>query len=341
MKPTFSHALAAVSALTLATASPVMANATPGAGTSIIMAQPTWDTGWFHTEIYRQMLAELGYQVSAPMTLDNPVFYEAVGFGDVTMWLEGWFPMHQSYAPAFGSGAEVVGMVAKAGAMDGYLVDKATADRLNITNLSDFKRPEVQQAFDRNGDGKADLVSCPAGWMCETSIAFHMDTYGLRDHVNTINANYAASMADAIAAYEAGEPIFFYTWVPNWTVDALVPGKDVVWIEVPEVALPEGLAHLKEVSIQSGVVGCVNDPCRVGFPVSDIVPVVNSAFLKENPAVRGLLEAASIPMPDIIAQNAAMNAGDTDIPAQAAAWIAKNRSLVDGWLEKARAAAAN
>lgn len=340
MKRNVTHALAAVSAFTLATASPLWANPTPGKGTSITMAQPTWDTGWFHTEIYRQMLIELGYDVSQPMTLDNPVFYEAVGFGDVTLWLEGWFPMHQSYAPSFGSGAEVVGMVAKAGAMDGYLVDKATADRLNITNLADFKRPEVQAAFDRNGDGKADLVSCPAGWMCETTIDFHVDAYGLRDHVNTINANYSASMADAIAAYEAGESIFFYTWVPNWTVDALVPGKDVVWIEVPEVILPEGLKHLEEVSIQSGVAGCVNDPCRIGLPVSDIVPVVNSAFIKENPAVRSLLENARIPMPDIIAQNAAMNAGDSNISAQAAVWIADNRSLVDGWLEKARAASA-
>ena len=339
MKPRLTHSLAAVGALACLTAAPVMAETLPGEGTTIIMARPTWDTGWFHTEIYRQMLAELGYTMAEPMTLDNPAFYQAVAFGDVTMWVDGWFPMHGSYAPAFESGAEVVGMVAKAGAMDGYLVDKATAERLDITNLDDFKRPEVQEAFDRNGDGLADLVACPAGWMCETSIDFHMDAYDLRGHVNTINANYAASMADAVAAYQAGEPIFFYTWVPNWTVDTLVPGEDVVWIEVPEVALPGDLMDLADSASQEGIVGCVNDPCQVGFPVSDIVPVVNSEFIAANPAVRALLETATIPMPDIIAQNAAMNAGDDDVTAQATAWIADNRALVDDWLAQARAAA--
>ncbi len=38
------------------------------------------------------------------------------------------------------------------------------------------------------------------------------------------------------------------------------------------------------------------------------------------------------------AQNAAMNAGDDDIQAQAAQWIEDNRADVDTWLEAARAA---
>lgn len=339
MKPRLKTSLAAFSALALLSTTAAFAETQPGAGTTIIMAQPTWDTGWFHTEIYRQMLGELGYTTPDTMTLDNPAFYQAVAFGDVTLWVDGWFPMHNSYAPIFSSGAEVLGMVAQGGAMEGYLVDKATSERLNVKSLDDFKRPEVQEAFDRNGDGKADLVACPPGWNCEITIGHHLDAYELKDHVQPINANYAASMADAIAAYGAGEPIFFYTWVPNWTVDSLVPGEDVVWLEVPRVDLPGDQMELAESATREGIVGCVNDPCRVGFPVSDIVPVVNSAFIAENPAVRSLLETAAIPMPDIIAQNAAMNGGDTDIAGQATAWIAANRALVDGWLETARAAA--
>jgi len=339
MKIDFVKAFATTTILAMTGSLPAMADGQPGQGRSITMAQPSWDTGWFQTEIYRQMLAELGYDMAPVMTLDNAAFYQAVAYGDVTMWVDGWFPMHGSYAPIFESGAEVVGMVAKGGAMDGYMIDKASADKFGITSLADFKRPDVQAAFDRNGDGKADLVSCPPGWMCETSIDFHMDAYGLSDHVNTIKANYAAAMADAVAAYQAGEPILFYTWVPNWTVSELVPGRDVVWIEVPEVALPADLMHLADATIQSGVEGCVNDPCLVGFPVSDIVPVVNSEFIAANPAVRALLEAARIPMTDIIAQNGAMNAGDTDIAAQAMAWITANRAIVDDWLATARSAA--
>ncbi|MBV0893451.1 glycine betaine/L-proline ABC transporter substrate-binding protein ProX [Paracoccus sp. Z118] len=330
--------LIATAALALIAAMPAQAQERPGEGVTITMARPTWDTGWFHTEVYRQMLAELGYTTTEPMTLDNPAFYQAVGYGDVTMWVDGWFPNHDPYRSAFEGGAEIVGAVALGGAMEGYMVSKADAERLNITSLEDFKRDEVKQAFDRNGDGKADLVGCPPGWACEMVQEHHLDAYDLRDHVNLIKAGYSASMADAVAAYESGEAVFFYAWTPNWTMDELVPGEDAVWIEVATIDLPEHLMPLADAATRAGVAGCVSDPCRLGWPASDIVSVVNSDFLNDNPAVRALLEAAEIPLEEMSVQSARMNAGDTDIEANAAAWIADNRAAVDGWLDQARAA---
>ena len=232
----------------------------------------------------------------------------------------------------------VAGPVVTGGAMEGYLVDKATAEELDITSLEDFKRDEVKAAFDRDGDGKADMVACPPGWGCELTIEHHMNAYDLGDHINLIKAGYPAAMADAVAAYDTGNPILFYTWTPNWTVNELVPGEDVVWIEVPEVNLPEEMAELADAAIREGVEGCVNDPCMLGFPANSIDAVANSAFLDDNPAVRALLESVEIPITDVYAQNAAMNAGDDDIEAQAAAWIEENRALVDEWLAAARAA---
>ena len=331
--------LTALSLCTMAGMVPAMAADQPGDGKTIQMAQPSWDTGWFHTEIIRQVLGELGYNTPTTMTLDNPAFYQAVGYGDVTMWVDGWFPLHNPYRSTFESGAEIVGTIAKAGALEGYLVDKASAEKYNIKTLDDFKRDDVKKAFDRNGDGKADMVACPPGWGCELNIEHHLKAYELTDHVNTIKGGYAASMADAVAAYQAGDPIFFYTWTPNWTLNELVPGKDVVWIEVPRVDLPDDLKDLSEAATRAGVKGCVNDPCRLGFPANDIVSVVNSDFLKDNPSVRALLEAAQIPVTDMYAQNAKMNAGDTDVEAHAKEWIEKNRATVDGWLKAARAAA--
>jgi glycine betaine/proline transport system substrate-binding protein len=314
----------------------------PGEGTTVSMAQATWDTAWFETAVYKQMLEELGYTVDGPTALDNPLFYQAVSQGDVHLWVNGWFPLHNTYLPTIEGTAEVIGAVAEGGALEGYLIDRATAEALNITSLEDFKRDEVKEAFDRDGDGRADLVACPPGWGCELNIEHHLDAYELRDHVNPIKASYSASMADAIAAYGQGDPIFFYTWTPNWTVDALVPGEDVVWIEVPEVNLPEELMELADAATLSGVEGCVADPCMLGFPANDIQPVANSAFLEDNPAVRAVLEQASIPVADIFAQNALMNDGEgdqADVDRHAAEWIENNRELVDGWLEAAREAA--
>ena len=309
----------------------------PGEGKTVRMARATWDTGWFHAEIYSQLLQELGFQVEGPLTLDNPPFYQSVGQGDLDLWVNGWFPLHDTYRPAFEAGAEIVGAVAEAGALEGYLVNRAAVEEFDIRSLEDFKRDEVKAAFDRNGDGLADLVACPPGWGCEINIEHHMDAYDLRGHVNPIKAGYSAAMADAVAAFENDENILFYTWTPNWTVSELVPGEDVMWIEVPEVNLPD--MALADAATIAGVEGCVADPCTLGFPANDIVPVANSAFLEENPAVRALLEEVAIPLGDIFAQNAAMNAGDDDIEAQAAAWIEENRTLVDPWLDAARGAA--
>jgi glycine betaine/proline transport system substrate-binding protein len=315
--------------------------AEPGAGKTVSPARATWDTGWFQQEIYARALEELGYTVEQPTTLDNPVFYQAVAQGDVDYWVNGWFPLHNEYEDTYGQGAELVGYVAEGGALQGYLVDRKSAEELGITSLEDFKDEEIAAAFDADGDGKADMVACPPGWGCELVIEHQMEAYELGDTVNTIKASYSASMADAMARYQQGEPILFYTWTPNWTVGMLKPGEDVVWIEVPFASLPEAQAQFEDQTVVEGVTGCVADPCEMGWPANDIRPVANSAFLEDNPAARKLFEVMEIPLDDIFAQNALMFEGEDseeDLARHADGWIAENREQFEQWLEEARAA---
>ena len=73
-------------------ATPIAASAQdmPGEGVTVNMAQATWDTGWFHAEIYKQLFEELGYAVEGPTTLDNPPFLPggcAGRSGPVGQWL--------------------------------------------------------------------------------------------------------------------------------------------------------------------------------------------------------------------------------------------------------------
>jgi len=340
-----SRTIAAGAAVAALVAAPISVQADhhkPGEGVTVDMARATWDTGWFQAEVYKQMLEELGYEIPRVTTLDNPPFYQSVGQGDMDLWVNGWFPLHNTYEDAFQPGARKVGYVAKGGALQGYLVDKKTAEEYDITTLEDIKRDEVKEALDANGDGKADLVACPPGWGCETVITHHMDAYNLKPHVNTIKAGYAASMADALGRYKNGESIFFYTWTPNWTVGLLEPGKDVVWLTVNEANLPEDQKELEDETTISGVTGCVADPCNMGWPANDIRPVANKDFLSNNPAAAALLENARIPIQDVFAQNAKMNDGEDsaeDLQRHAEQWIADNRDKVDAWLKKARDAA--
>jgi glycine betaine/proline transport system substrate-binding protein len=315
----------------------------PGKGVRVQPARATWNTGYFQEALVRAGLKELGYQVQKPKELLNPLFYQAVAFGDVDYWANGWFPMHKEHMPKnFAEKGEVVGYVVKAGGLQGYLVSKREVEKFNIQSLDDFKRPEVKEAFDNNGDGKADLVACPPGWGCETTITYHLDVYGMNDHINPIKAGYTAGMADALANYNTGKPVFFYTWAPNWTIFKFKPGKDVMWINVPEIkARPVEMEAVDRMTV-SGVEGAVSDPIKLGFVVADIQIVANKKFLAENPAAKKFFELFTLPLADINEQNTKMQNGEKsqkNIERHAAEWVEKNQEQWARWLAAARKAA--
>ena len=314
-----------------------------GQGRTIRMARATWDTGWFQAEVFKQLFVALGYQVEGPRTYDNAAFYQAVARGDVDLWVNGWFPLHETHLTheATRAAVEVIGFEVQGGALQGYLVDKISAEAFNITSLADFKRPEVAATFDPDGDGRANLIGCNVGWGCEQIIEHHLDTYGLRGVIEHVQGDYSPLMLNTISQFEKGTPIFFYTWTPNWTIGALIPGNDVVWIEVPFPSLPAEQRHLENNTTIAEVDGCVNTPCALGFPPNDIRTVANKTFLEANPAIRTLLDRVAIPLNDISVQNAQLLAGEDDqddIVRHAQEWIETHQVEVDGWLAEAVAA---
>ncbi len=315
----------------------------PGKGVTVKPARATWNTGFFQEALVRRGLEELGYKAKKPKDLANPIFYKSVALGDVDYWTNGWFPMHDAQLPKnFEKNAEKIGYVAKSGGLQGYLVSKKEVEKFGIKSLDDFKRDEVKKAFDANGDGKADLTACPPGWGCEKAIDFHMEAYDLADHITPSKAAYEAGMASAIGRFKDNEPIFFYTWTPNWTVFKLKPGKDVMWINVPEIKPSEAQKGSEELMTVAGIAGAVSDPVKLGFVVSDIRIVANKKFLADNPAAKKFFEVFTLPLADINEQNTRMNEGEKsqkDIEKHVDEWISKNQETWNGWLEEARQAA--
>jgi len=343
MKSTLKILFVLTIAMALAAPSAMAMNAKPGEGVTVKPARATWNTGFFQEALVRRGLEALGYDVQTPKDLQNPIFYKSVALGDVDYWTNGWLPNHESQFPKnFYEDAGIYGYVVKAGGLQGYLVSKREVEQYNIKSLDDFKRPEVMKAFDKNGDGKADLTACPPGWGCENVIAHHMEVYDLDAHINPVKASYEAGMASALGAYKSGEPIFFYTWAPNWTIFKLKPGKDVMWINVPEIIPKESQKAAVERMTVSGVEGAVSDPVKLGFVVSDIRIVANKEFIAANPAAKKFFELFTLPLIDINEQNTLMNEGEKsqqDIERHASEWIAKNQANWDKWLDAARKAA--
>ena len=287
------------------------------------MAKANWDTGYFQAEVYKQALEKMGYKVTEPKAMKPSVFYVAAAAGDLDLWVNGWFGTHDTYIKEAKGKVKAVGNVMPKGGLQGYLIDKKSADKYGIKTVMDIKKHAKQ--FDSNGDGKADMVACPPGWGCEKQITKHFAELGLGDFINPVQADYSASMADAIAKFKNGKSVLFYTWTPNWTVGALELGKDIVWIEVP-------YSETKAVKVPNATKSKIN----MGFGADDIRPAANVDFLKANPKIEKMLKKASIPLADVAAQNMKMNAGEKSeraIKKHANVWIKNNQSTFDSWIK--------
>lgn len=309
----------------------------PGGGTELRLARPTWDTGWFQAEVLAELLRRLGYLVAGPTTEDVEAFYDGLVDGSHDLWASGWFPLHDAVVDGRDE-IVPIGTEVEGGALQGYVVDIATADELGIDDLGDLADPDVASRFDHDGDGVADMVGCNVEWSCGPIVDHHLEDLGLSDTVDQVQGDYGPLMQQLVDRLDQGGSVLAYTFTPNWTTGELVPGEDVRWLPLPRRSYPDDAGGPDAAVPVPGLDGCSDDPCQTGFPPNDIRSVAARRVLDDQPAVAELLERFAIPLEDIEAQNARMvsaRADADDIALHARQWLADNEERVTGWLEAA------
>lgn len=303
----------------------------PGKGVSVQALHSPISEESFQTLVINNLLKELGYDVQPVKEVDYSAAYTAIANGDATYHTVNWDPLHnEMYKNAGGDDKFYREGNYITGAAQGYLIDKKTANQYNITNIEQFKDPKIAKLFDTDGDGKADLTGCQAGWGCEAVIEHQLDAFKLRDNITHKQGQYAAIISDTITRYKDGQPVFYYTWTPYWVSGKLVPGKDVVWLQVPSSANPRN----EDTTAPDGK--------NYGFAVNSERIVANKNFAAENPAAAKLFAIAELPLEDVNAENTLIADGESSpeqIQQHADNWIKANRATVDKWLAEARAAA--
>jgi glycine betaine/proline transport system substrate-binding protein len=318
----------------LVTAGASGAASLPGEGKTVQPLKSSIAEETFQTLLVTKALERLGYDIEPIKETEYATGHIAIANGDATFLADHWDPLHIDFYEKAGGDEKLYREgVFSSGALQGYLIDKKTAEKYGITNISQFKDPEIAKLFDANGDGKADLTGCTPGWGCEQVIEHHLDAYGLRDTVTHNQGSYSAIIADTIARYNQGKPIFYYTWTPYWVSGVLVPGKDVAWLQVPFSALP---GELKDVDTT------LPDGSNYGFQVNDQRIVANREFAEANPAAAKLFSIMRVSSNDISAQNQRMREGEAsakDIERHADAWIAANQEKFDAWIAESMEAA--
>ena len=287
----------------------------------------------FQTYVVGRGLEALGYDVQELKFAQVQLAQVAVAQDEADYYPSHWYPLHKAFHEESGGDARMqkVGVLIE-GALQGYLIDKKTAEEKGIEMLDELEDPETAKLFDVNGDGLADLYGCEPGWGCERVIEHQLTAYGLRDTVSHQQGGYFAIIPDAIERIKAGKPTLYYTWTPMWLSGILRPGRDVSWLNVPHTDHPAGVSEE-----QTTVEGLGN----LGFAVNTIHVIANTTFLEANPAAAKWFELVKISNNDVSAQNHKVYEGEqseADIQRHVDEWIAANQADWDAWLAEAKQA---
>ncbi len=303
----------------------------PGQGITVQPLKSSLAEEAFQTLLVSRALEKLGYTVLPMKDLEPATEHLAIANGDATFMASHWRLLHQEFYRNSGGDARLVrfGPYAE-GAVQGYLIDRKTAEAHHITRLDQLRDPKIARLFDTDGDGRADLTGCNPGWGCERAIEHHLDAYQLRSTVTHRQGSYTALMADTMSRYKQGKPVLYYTWTPYWVSAVLRPGADVVWLQVPFSASQDGTTDTRQPNGKN-----------YGFAADQEEIVANRDFIQRNPAAAKLFEVMRLPISDIDAQNLRMNEGansERDIERHTDGWIRAHQALFDGWIAQARSA---
>lgn len=301
-------------------------------GAKVTMLKTSIAEEGFQMYILADIIKKLGYDVKITNDVSYEVAYQTIANNanspDVYVMAANWSPLHDNKIEKFIKEKKVVQLGDYiANCAQGYLIDKKTADKYHIKYINDLKDPKIAKLFDNDGDGKADLAGCDAGWGCEAVIEYQLDAFGLKDEITHHQGQYSAIISDTIATYKSGKPILYYTWTPYWVSGKLVPGRDTVFLQVTHSAHPV----TKSTKLPNGA--------DYGFNVNSQKIVANESVMKHKDLVK-LFELVKLNVNDVSGENMLMAQGqnkDSDIQNHAKMWEKTNAKLIDSWIKQAKA----
>ncbi len=305
----------------------------PGAGITVRPSNSDWIEEQFLTEIINIALENLGYKVEEIRQADYAALNVSIANGDLDYTTGFYLPGHESFFENAGGDEklEKLGRIVRGGGIQGILIDKKTADKYAISNLEQLQDPELAKLFDSDGDGKANLAGCQAGWKCGELIDHQLTAFNLEETVEHVQGAYSALIADVITRYSQDEPVLYYAYSPHWLLSQLKPGEDVTWLEVPFTSLPDDFVSDEENNT-------IIDGKNTGYPITKQFVVANQGFVDVNPAAKRLFEVVEIPVEDVNTESIIIRDGENsseDIRRHAEEWVDNNQDLFDSWLKAA------
>jgi len=303
-------------------------------GANVTAVKTALEEESFQMQIVAEILKKMGHSVEVTNGLEYAVAFQTISNNaksdDVYFMAAHWDPIQTNMIKGAG-GKEKLAIFSPYidNCASGYAIDKKTADKYNIKYISDLDDPKIAKLFDADGNGKADLTGASVGWEVAKTIEYHLDEFKLRDNIDHNQGSYTALLSDTLARYNTGKPVIFFTWTPYWLSGQLVPGKDIIFLQVKYSANPTGISTK------------LSNGSDYGFPINHQKIVANKSVLTKHKDIAKLFEIVKLDVNDVSGQNMLMKNGQNkpkDIKRHVNKWIEANKIKVDSWIKEAKAA---
>ncbi|MFQ5924761.1 MAG: glycine betaine ABC transporter substrate-binding protein, partial [Dehalococcoidia bacterium] len=279
----------------------------------------------------------LGYEVEFVPTLWGPDTIAALAKEppDVDILAEGWLPNFQSFLDEYVTDkgqAEVVatsyvgrqGFVVPTYVIEGDPergIEPMAPDLRSVLQLNDYA-----DLFDRDGDGKGELVGGPEGWVATEINEWQLESWEL--NYDQIIQDEWISWSMLTSAYYEGEPILFYGYEPTWPT--LLFG--LTWLETPAYSDQAWADYEIWKDWKAGMDVTWEPRIASGYPPSEVVVVVTDEFSQKYPDAYRFLQNWSIPVEDVTYLSVQIELHHLPAAYVASEYIKDNPELVHQWL---------
>ena len=287
---------------------------------TIKLSELNWGSAQFQSAMAKIIIEEgYGYPVEIVPGSTIPLF-QGLRTGDVDVYLEGWLQNQQeAYDEAMAAG-DIVNLAfinddnwQSGFVIPTYVIEGDAARGIDpmlpdLESVFDLTQPECVELFkDLEDPDKGVILNGPPGWECEIVVVEQVETYGLADSYNVMNAGSSTALfASLKGAYDQGEPWIGYLWGPTWIAGAL----DLTLLEEPAYDL----------DVWNEDHGC-------GWPATDLFIAAHKDFEDKAPDVADMFrewEMSTATLDEVLAYMQ-----DTEgEPIDAAIWFLENRESI-------------
>ncbi len=280
---------------------------------------------------------ELGYDVEFVPTLWGPDTIAALAKEppDVDILAEGWLPNFQPYLDNYvvdKGQAEVVatsyvgrqGFVVPTYVIEGNPergIEPMAPDLRSVEQLNNYVN-----LFDRDGDGKGELIGGPEGWVATEINEWQLESWEL-NYDQMIEDEWLSWSLLTSAHYE-GEPILLYGYEPTWPTYLF----RLTWLETPEYNDQAWADYEIWQDWKAGKAVTWKPGSASGYPPSEVVVVVTDEFSQNYPKAYRFLQNWSIPLEDVTYLSVQIELHNLPAAYVALEYIKEHQELVRQWL---------